>query len=113
MRARIRSLVPQFVFAGWPDGCAATEIPCLLTHPASFRLRKKHAGADEEKRESRGGAGSGGGQRNSRADPVAVLGFDESFRRLWTLCLACSEARFRSAYPDVRQIQLTREEEES
>ncbi|RAG87331.1 SAM-dependent methyltransferase [Streptacidiphilus pinicola] len=43
------------------------------------------------------------------AAQVAELGFDEAFRRMWTLYLAYSEAGFRSGYLDVRQILLTRE----
>ncbi|MBF9066451.1 class I SAM-dependent methyltransferase [Streptacidiphilus fuscans] len=42
---------------------------------------------------------------------VAELGFDEAFRRMWTLYLAYSEAGFRSGYLDVRQILLTRRAE--
>jgi cyclopropane-fatty-acyl-phospholipid synthase len=45
------------------------------------------------------------------AAEVAELGFDEAFRRMWTLYLAYSEAGFRSGYLDVRQILLTREDE--
>jgi cyclopropane-fatty-acyl-phospholipid synthase len=44
---------------------------------------------------------------------VSELGFDETFRRMWTLYLAYSEAGFRSGYLDVRQIVLTRETSES
>ncbi|WP_042428990.1 SAM-dependent methyltransferase [Streptacidiphilus anmyonensis] len=45
----------------------------------------------------------------AHAAQLAGLGFDEAFRRMWTLYLAYSEAGFRSGYLDVRQIQLTRE----
>jgi cyclopropane-fatty-acyl-phospholipid synthase len=38
---------------------------------------------------------------------VAELGFDEAFRRMWTLYLAYSEAGLRSGYLDVRQLLLT------
>ncbi|MFC9506230.1 class I SAM-dependent methyltransferase [Streptomyces sp. NPDC057002] len=44
-----------------------------------------------------------------RADEVAALGFDETFRRLWTFYLAYSEAGFRSGYLDVQQYLLTKE----
>ncbi|MEU8585921.1 cyclopropane-fatty-acyl-phospholipid synthase family protein [Streptomyces sp. NPDC048664] len=44
-----------------------------------------------------------------RADDVAALGFDETFRRLWTFYLAYSEAGFRSGYLDVQQYLLTKE----
>ncbi len=39
------------------------------------------------------------------SDPAAVgaLGFDETFRRMWSLYLAYSEAGFRSGYLDVHQ----------
>ncbi|MEY9875257.1 cyclopropane-fatty-acyl-phospholipid synthase [Streptacidiphilus sp. MAP12-33] len=45
----------------------------------------------------------------AHAAEVAGLGFDEAFRRMWTLYLAYSEAGFRAGYLDVRQILLTRE----
>lgn len=44
-----------------------------------------------------------------RADDVAALGFDDTFRRLWTFYLAYSEAGFRSGYLDVQQYLLTKE----
>ncbi|MEV0094948.1 cyclopropane-fatty-acyl-phospholipid synthase family protein [Streptomyces sp. NPDC050738] len=44
-----------------------------------------------------------------QADAVAALGFDEVFRRMWTLYLAYSEAGFRSGYLDVQQLLLTRD----
>ncbi|GHD54250.1 SAM-dependent methyltransferase [Streptomyces galbus] len=44
-----------------------------------------------------------------RADQVAALGFDDTFRRLWTFYLAYSEAGFRSGYLDVQQYLLTKE----
>ncbi|MET7640123.1 cyclopropane-fatty-acyl-phospholipid synthase family protein [Streptomyces sp. NPDC005438] len=46
----------------------------------------------------------------AHADEVAALGFDHTFRRMWNLYLAYSEAGFRSRYLDVRQLQLTKEE---
>jgi cyclopropane-fatty-acyl-phospholipid synthase len=45
-----------------------------------------------------------------RAAEVGALGFDETFRRMWTLYLAYSEAGFRSGYLDVCQLLLTRQE---
>ncbi|WP_037624062.1 class I SAM-dependent methyltransferase [Streptomyces aureus] len=45
-----------------------------------------------------------------RADEVDALGFDETFRRLWTFYLAYSEAGFRSGYLDVQQYLLTKED---
>jgi cyclopropane-fatty-acyl-phospholipid synthase len=39
---------------------------------------------------------------------VADLGFDETFRRMWSLYLAYSEAGFRTGYLDVAQLTLTR-----
>ncbi|MRH87589.1 methyltransferase domain-containing protein [Nocardia sp. SYP-A9097] len=39
---------------------------------------------------------------------VTALGFDETFRRMWQLYLAHSEAGFRSGYLDVGQFLLTR-----
>jgi len=39
---------------------------------------------------------------------VARLGFDETFRRMWSLYLAYSEAGFRTGYLDVAQFTLTR-----
>ncbi|MGW8633107.1 class I SAM-dependent methyltransferase [Streptomyces sp. NPDC055793] len=44
-----------------------------------------------------------------RAAEVDALGFDETFRRLWTFYLAYSEAGFRAAYLDVQQYLLTKE----
>ncbi|MEU9566776.1 class I SAM-dependent methyltransferase [Streptomyces sp. NPDC048161] len=44
-----------------------------------------------------------------RTDDIAALGFDETFRRLWTFYLAYSEAGFRSGYLDVQQYLLTKE----
>ncbi|MER5381553.1 cyclopropane-fatty-acyl-phospholipid synthase family protein [Streptomyces sp. NPDC002688] len=44
-----------------------------------------------------------------RADEVAALGFDETFRRMWTFYLAYSEAGFRSGYLDVQQYVFTKE----
>ncbi|MEV5976717.1 cyclopropane-fatty-acyl-phospholipid synthase family protein [Streptomyces sp. NPDC052114] len=48
-----------------------------------------------------------------RADEVAALGFDETFRRMWTFYLAYSEAGFRSGYLDVQQYLLTKEDPRS
>ncbi|MGW2960812.1 class I SAM-dependent methyltransferase [Streptomyces sp. NPDC001220] len=45
----------------------------------------------------------------AHADDVTALGFDETFRRLWTFYLAYSEAGFRSGYLDVQQYLLTKE----
>ncbi|MGR8012146.1 class I SAM-dependent methyltransferase [Streptomyces hypolithicus] len=42
-----------------------------------------------------------------RADAVDALGFDATFRRMWELYLAYSEAGFRARYLDVRQLLLT------
>jgi cyclopropane-fatty-acyl-phospholipid synthase len=44
------------------------------------------------------------------ADPGAVarLGFDDVFRRMWTLYLCYAEAGFRSGYLDVSQLLLNR-----
>ena len=39
---------------------------------------------------------------------VASLGFDETFRRMWSLYLAYSEAGFRTGYLDVAQLTLTK-----
>jgi cyclopropane-fatty-acyl-phospholipid synthase len=43
-----------------------------------------------------------------RADEVDRLGFDETFRRMWSFYLAYSEAGFRSGYLDVVQLVLMR-----
>jgi cyclopropane-fatty-acyl-phospholipid synthase len=43
-----------------------------------------------------------------RAPEVDRLGFDETFRRMWSFYLAYSEAGFRSGYLDVVQLVLTR-----
>ncbi|AJE83844.1 cyclopropane fatty acid synthase [Streptomyces albus] len=45
----------------------------------------------------------------ARAAEADALGFDETFRRMWTFYLAYSEAGFRSGYLDVQQILLERE----
>jgi len=41
-----------------------------------------------------------------RAEEVTALGFDETFRRMWSLYLAYSEAGFRTGYLDVQQMTL-------
>ncbi|MFE9817475.1 class I SAM-dependent methyltransferase [Streptomyces sp. NPDC005773] len=45
-----------------------------------------------------------------RAADVDALGFDATFRRMWTFYLAYSEAGFRSGYLHVQQMLLTRQE---
>ncbi|GED99839.1 cyclopropane-fatty-acyl-phospholipid synthase [Gordonia spumicola] len=40
---------------------------------------------------------------------IADLGFDETFRRMWTFYLAYSEAGFASGYLDVVQVRLVRD----
>ncbi len=40
------------------------------------------------------------------ADRVDALGFDRTFRRMWSLYLAYSEAGFRTAYLDANQISI-------
>lgn len=45
---------------------------------------------------------------DSAAERVEALGFDETFRRMWRLYLAYSEAGFRSRYLNVSQILLAR-----
>ncbi|MBN0043465.1 class I SAM-dependent methyltransferase [Streptomyces actuosus] len=45
-----------------------------------------------------------------RAPQVAALGFDDTFRRMWTFYLAYSEAGFRSGYLDVQQYLFTKED---
>jgi cyclopropane-fatty-acyl-phospholipid synthase len=44
----------------------------------------------------------------ARAAEIAHLGFDETFRRMWSLYLAYSEAGFRTGYLDVAQFTLTK-----
>jgi cyclopropane-fatty-acyl-phospholipid synthase len=41
------------------------------------------------------------------AESVDALGFDDTFRRMWRMYLAYSEAGFRSGYLDVNQFVLT------
>jgi cyclopropane-fatty-acyl-phospholipid synthase len=43
-----------------------------------------------------------------RAAQVDALGFDETFRRMWSLYLAYSEAGFRTGYLDVQQMTLVK-----
>jgi cyclopropane-fatty-acyl-phospholipid synthase len=43
-----------------------------------------------------------------RAAEVGALGFDETFRRMWSLYLAYSEAGFRTGYLDVQQMTLVK-----
>jgi cyclopropane-fatty-acyl-phospholipid synthase len=43
-----------------------------------------------------------------RAAEVNALGFDETFRRMWSLYLAYSEAGFRTGYLDVQQMTLVK-----
>jgi cyclopropane-fatty-acyl-phospholipid synthase len=44
----------------------------------------------------------------ARVAEVGHLGFDETFRRMWSLYLAYSEAGFRTGYLDVAQFTLTK-----
>jgi cyclopropane-fatty-acyl-phospholipid synthase len=44
----------------------------------------------------------------ARWPDVSRLGFDETFRRMWNLYLAYSEAGFRTGYLDVAQFTLTK-----
>jgi cyclopropane-fatty-acyl-phospholipid synthase len=44
----------------------------------------------------------------AQAAAVSQLGFDETFRRMWSLYLAYSEAGFRTGYLDVAQLTLTK-----
>ncbi|WP_375475619.1 class I SAM-dependent methyltransferase [uncultured Jatrophihabitans sp.] len=44
----------------------------------------------------------------AHAAAVDALGFDETFRRMWSLYLAYSEAGFRTGYLDVAQFTLTK-----
>ncbi|WP_392669166.1 class I SAM-dependent methyltransferase [Streptomyces sp. LN785] len=48
-----------------------------------------------------------------RIDETGALGFDATFRRMWRLYLAYSEAGFRAGYLDVQQLVLTRPREEA
>jgi cyclopropane-fatty-acyl-phospholipid synthase len=43
-----------------------------------------------------------------RAADVDALGFDETFRRMWSFYLAYSEAGFRTGYLDVQQMTLVK-----
>ncbi|GAB2464217.1 class I SAM-dependent methyltransferase [Jatrophihabitans fulvus] len=43
-----------------------------------------------------------------KADEIDAIGFDETFRRMWSLYLAYSEAGFRTGYLDVQQFVLTK-----
>jgi cyclopropane-fatty-acyl-phospholipid synthase len=43
-----------------------------------------------------------------RAAEVDALGFDETFRRMWSFYLAYSEAGFRTGYLDVQQMTLVK-----
>jgi cyclopropane-fatty-acyl-phospholipid synthase len=45
---------------------------------------------------------------DEQAAHVSKLGFDETFRRMWSLYLAYSEAGFRTGYLDVAQLTLTK-----
>ena len=44
----------------------------------------------------------------ARAAEIARLGFDETFRRMWSLYLAYSEAGFRTGYLDVNQMTMSK-----
>ena len=44
----------------------------------------------------------------ARSAEVGRLGFDDTFKRMWSLYLAYSEAGFRSGYLDVAQFTLTK-----
>jgi cyclopropane-fatty-acyl-phospholipid synthase len=43
-----------------------------------------------------------------QAAAIDALGFDETFRRMWSLYLAYSEAGFRTGYLDVQQMTLVK-----
>ncbi|MFE0383208.1 class I SAM-dependent methyltransferase [Streptomyces bungoensis] len=45
----------------------------------------------------------------ARAGELGALGFDDTFRRLWTFYLAYCEAGFRAGYLDVQQYLFTKE----
>ncbi|WP_375503817.1 class I SAM-dependent methyltransferase [uncultured Jatrophihabitans sp.] len=45
---------------------------------------------------------------DERSAEIDALGFDETFRRMWSLYLAYSEAGFRTGYLDVQQFTLTK-----
>jgi cyclopropane-fatty-acyl-phospholipid synthase len=45
---------------------------------------------------------------DARSGDLPALGFDETFRRMWELYLAYSEAGFASGYLDVAQLRLER-----
>lgn len=45
---------------------------------------------------------------NEQWDQINALGFDETFRRMWELYLAYSEAGFRTGYLGVSQLRLQR-----
>ncbi len=45
---------------------------------------------------------------DARSTEIDALGFDETFRRMWSLYLAYSEAGFRTGYLDVQQFTLTK-----
>jgi cyclopropane-fatty-acyl-phospholipid synthase len=45
----------------------------------------------------------------ANAGAVGALGFDDTFRRMWTFYLAYCEAGFRAGYLDVAQLVLARE----
>jgi cyclopropane-fatty-acyl-phospholipid synthase len=47
-------------------------------------------------------------QFEGRWGEIGQLGFDETFRRMWSLYLAYSEAGFRTGYLDVAQFTLTK-----
>lgn len=44
----------------------------------------------------------------ARAAEIATLGFDETFRRMWSLYLAYCEAGFRTGYLDVNQLTMVK-----
>jgi cyclopropane-fatty-acyl-phospholipid synthase len=44
----------------------------------------------------------------ARAVEISRLGFDETFRRMWSLYLAYSEAGFRTGYLDVNQMTMAK-----
>jgi cyclopropane-fatty-acyl-phospholipid synthase len=46
----------------------------------------------------------------ANADEVDALGFDETFRRMWTFYLSYCEAGFAARYLDVVQLTLTRDD---
>ena len=96
--------IQKYIFpGGLLPSVEAIERAAWRAHRAADRPSATASAALRRDAAAAGGSGSTRGPTRSRA-----LGFDETFRRMWTFYLAYSEAGFRAGYLDVSQLVLAR-----